>query len=92
MIYRWKIFEAEFGHKVRSSDAEWCRGLSTDDRAAIVEDLYATARQAHEHAADWAAVEDLAWQRKLAERRRFVAVIHRPQETPRGRSPVADAR
>lgn len=44
MIDRWKIFEAEHGRKVRISEAEWYRRLSADERAAIVEDLYATAR------------------------------------------------
>jgi len=92
MIDRWKIFEAEFGRKARISDATWYRGLSADERTAIVEDLYATVRQAHERAADWDMVEHLAWQRTLAERRRYVAALHRPQETPCGRTPVADAR
>ena len=92
MIDRWKIFEAEFGRKVRISEAAWCRRLSADERAAIVEDLYATARQAHERAADWGAVEDLAWQRTLAERQRCMVALHRPLETPCGRTPVADAR
>lgn len=92
MMDRWKIFESQFGRKVRESDAAWCRGLSATELAAIVEDLYATARQAHEHAADWSAVEDLAWQQALAKRKRFVMALHRPREKPCGRTPVADTR
>ena len=92
MTDRWVIFESQFGHKVRASDAEWCRGLSATERAAIVEDLYASVRQAHERAADWALVDDCAWQRTLAERKRFVLALHGPQETRGGRTPVADAR
>lgn len=92
MTDRWTIFDSQFGDKVRASDAAWCRGLSTTERAAIVEDLYAMARQVHERAADWAIVEELAWQQALAERRRFVAALARPRETPRGRTPLADTR
>lgn len=92
MIDRWKIFESQFGRKARASDAAWCRGLSTTERAQLVEDLYSAARQAHEQAADWASVEDLAWQRALAERQRFVAALRRLREPSRGRTPLADAR
>jgi hypothetical protein len=92
MTDRWAIFESQFGQKIRASDAEWCRGLSATERAAIVEDLYASVRQAHERAADWALIDDCAWQRTLAERKRFVLALHGPQETRGGRTPVADAR
>lgn len=87
---RWKIFEARFGQTVRESDAVWCRSQSPSERFEIVEDLYAMARQAHENAANWTAIEDLAWERTLADRQRFVAAIHRSLETARGRSAVAD--
>lgn len=92
MTDRWTIFESQFGQKVRASDAEWCRGLSATERAAIVEDLYASARRAHERAADWDIVEEFAWQRTLAERKRFVLALHGSRETRGGRTPVADAR
>jgi len=91
MTDRWKIFESRFGRQARASDAAWCRGLSPAARVAIVEDLYAMARQVHEGAADWSAVEDLAWQRTLAERRHFVAAIHSHWKTTRGCTSVADA-
>lgn len=91
MIDRWKIFESRFGRKARASDAAWYRALSPTARVAIVEDLYATAREVHEGAADWSAVEDLAWQRTLAERRQFVAAIHSQGKTPRRRTSLADA-
>lgn len=92
MTDRWTIYESQFGQKVRASDADWCRGLSAAERAAIVEDLYASARQAHERAADWDIVEEFAWQRTLAERKRFVLALHRSRETRGGRTSVADAR
>lgn len=91
MSDRWRLFESRFGSQIRASDAAWARSLSLNERIAIVEDLYGTARQAHERASDWDEVEDLAWQRALDDRRRFVAALHGLRKVERGPTPLADA-
>lgn len=88
----WRLFDSQFGRQARAAEATWARSLSPSDRMAIVEDLYLTARQVHERAADWHTVESVAWKRTLGERQRFVAALHRLRETARGPTPLADAR
>lgn len=91
MIDSWRLFDSRFGRQIRASDAAWARGLSPTERLGLVEELYGTARRAHEQSADWHTVERLAWRETLAERQRFVAALDRPKEAARGRSTVADA-
>jgi hypothetical protein len=81
---RWDVLNETFGGRIRKSDAAHAKGLSPDQRLAIVDDLLETVRAAHEASGTWNAVDDRAWQESLAERRRLSAAFHKLDEVMRG--------
>mgnify|MGYP000260873291 CR=1 FL=1 len=88
---RWDVLNETFGSRIRESDAAHAKGLSSDQRLSIVDDLLETVRAAHEAAGNWDAVDYRAWQETLAERRRLIAAFHKFDEVMRGSATPADA-
>ncbi len=89
--WRWDLFEAICGDRVRAGDAAWAASLSPAERLAVADDLLTTIRAVRVAAGDWQAVDDRAWCETLAERDRQVAAFRRLDEVTDGSGPVADA-
>lgn len=64
----WQWYE----ERTRAADAAWLRSLTTADRWALLCDMFNLVHRNRDPNADWARLEKLRWQQKLADRQDFV--------------------
>lgn len=82
----WRWYE----ERTRAADADWARNLTTADRWAMLCEMFEFVRRHRDPTVDWAHLEEVRWQQKLAARRKAVE-IYRKLDEWRERNPQRDA-
>jgi hypothetical protein len=79
----WAFFE----ERARPVEAAWLRGLTTDERFALYNDMFNVIWQARRNLeGDWERLDDLRWQQKLALRLRMVEAFQKMDQHTRERT------